>query len=127
MNIKRLNTATFFQGVLASLINTYVIFELNKNSLFQATLWSAVYVLGTISSGLIKSISLKHLKLYSHLIRILLILTAMLNLSPQLRVIVLTFLGFLVAMFSRKQFIDLKIMLALKIKNFSPLMVLQTL
>ena len=108
MKLVRLNYATLFQGLIAGILNTYALFEVNKVSLFYASIWSAFYVMGTVSAGFVKTFTPLFLKIYNQVIRVSMLTTILIMDAGNTQVIVLIILGYMVAMGSRKQFIDLK-------------------
>ena len=117
MRIVKLNYATLLQGLMAGLLNTYALFEVNKISIFYASLWSSFYVMGLISGSFIKRFKPLQLKVYAQFLRVTLLVVIVLYASGKSQVITLVILGYLLAMVSRKQFIDLKHLVAAIDKN----------
>jgi len=117
MKLAKLNYATLMQGLNAGLLNTYALFEVNKISLLYASIWSSVYVMGLISGSFIKNIKPLNLKVYAQLLRVAMLVVIVIFTSGENQVISLVILGYLLAMASRKQFIDLKHLVAFIDKN----------
>jgi hypothetical protein len=108
MGIRKFNYATTFQGIVAGLLNTYTLFELNEISILYASIWSAVYMLGTISSSTLAKIKSKNVNYQANILRVILVLSIILIHNPNLKAFLLITLGYLIATYSRRQFIDLK-------------------
>jgi hypothetical protein len=107
MSKNKINLSTFLEGLTVGIINTFILFELNRKSLLIASLWSATFILGTVLSLYIKIDNQKVIKNLSMVARTLLIPVIIFDIGV-LSIIGVFFLGVTQAVFSRKQFIRLK-------------------
>jgi hypothetical protein len=103
----KLNASTFLEGLTVGILNTFILFELNKKSILLASLWSATFILGTVISLYVKFDNPKIAKLLTFLARIL-ILPILLFETNSLSIAGIFLLGLIQAIFSRKIFIQLK-------------------
>ncbi len=99
--------STLLQGLTIGTINTYILFELNKESVILASLWTVAFILGTIISGFVK---IKRVALLNTIATISRISTIpLLFITESTMKISLLFLaGSIQSFTSRKQFIILK-------------------
>jgi hypothetical protein len=103
----KLNISTFLEGLTVGLLNTFILFELNKKSILLASLWSATFILGAVISLYIKIDNQKIAKFITLLVRILILPILLFDLTA-LSIAGIFLLGLIQAIFSRKIFIQLK-------------------
>ena len=106
-NVKKFNRATFFQGLVAGVLLTHVTLFLNHKSILNASLFAGFYALGTAFSSKIKFLPSKVINLVALLFRLTLLTLTFLSFSNYLNFLLVGG-GFLLAVLSRRQFIDLK-------------------
>ena len=107
MSKYKLNFSTFLEGLTVGILNTFILFELNKKSILLASLWSATFILGTVLSLYIKIDNQKKAKLLTFLARALILPILLFELTD-LTITGIFILGLIQAIFSRKIFIQLK-------------------
>ena len=103
----KINLSTFLEGLTVGIINTFILFELNRKSLLIASLWSATFILGTVLSLYIKIDNQKVIRNLSMVARTVIIPVLLVD-TGVLSIIGVFFIGVTQAVFSRKQFIKLK-------------------